>query len=62
MYQANPRAKSVRKGVEYMDQWIDPSHQLLIARLLEGFGLIPEYVQDGIDGIAGLQLGSKPVG
>jgi hypothetical protein len=61
-YQANAIAKSVRKGVEYMDQWIDPLHQLLIVRSLEGLGLIPKYVQDRVDGLAGLQLSSEPDG
>ncbi len=61
-YQANAIAYSPRKGVEYMDQWIDPLHQLLIARLLEGLGLIPKYVQDSVDGLAGSQLIGEPVG
>jgi hypothetical protein len=62
MYQANAITKGVRKGVEYMYQWIDPPHQLLIARLLEGLGLIPKDVHNRVDRIAGLQLSSEPVG
>ena len=61
-YQANAISKSARKGVEYMDQWIDPLHQVLIARSLEGLGLIPKYVEDRVDGLAGLQLRSEPDG
>ena len=61
-YQADPHAKGVRKGMKYMDQWIDRLHQLLIVRLLKGLGLIPKYVQNRADGIAGLELSSEPVG
>jgi hypothetical protein len=61
-YQANAIAKSVRKGVEYMDQWIDPLHQLPISRSVEGIGLIAKYVEDRVDGLACLRLRSEPDG
>jgi hypothetical protein len=61
-YQANDISKSARKGVEYMDQWIDPLHQLLVARFFKGLGLIPKNVQDSVSGPAGLQLIGKPMG
>jgi hypothetical protein len=61
-HKANSIAKSIGKGVEYMDQWIDPHHQLPIARSLEGIGLIAKYVEDRVDGLACLQLRCEPDG
>ena len=61
-YQTNAIAKGVGKGAEYMNQWIDPLHQLLIARSVEGLGLLAKYVQDSVGGLAGLDLKSEPVG
>ena len=57
---ANAIAKSPRKSVEYMDHWIDPLHQLLIARSFEGFGLIPKYVEDRVDVLACLEFRCEP--
>ena len=45
-----------------MDQWIDPCHQLSIARSIEVTGLITKYVEDRVDGLAGLQLRCEPDG
>ena len=45
-----------------MDQWIDPAHQLSIARSIEGIGLIAKYVEDRVDGLAGLQFRCEPDG
>jgi hypothetical protein len=55
-YQADAIAKSARKRLKYMSQWIDQLHQLLIAGLLEGLGLIQKYVEDGVNGLAGFQF------
>ena len=63
MYQADPLAKCLRKRIEYVDRWIKPSPQSLIAslRFLELMDLVLEYGQNVRGRIACLELGDKRV-
>ena len=61
IYQANPLAKCRGKRIQYVDRWVKPFLQLLIAalRFPELVDLVLEYSYNGCGRVAFLQLGGE---